>query len=52
MLTCLILSNGITLFLAICLSISEWLAETKRIKENSIHELILTSLRAYFRKRK
>jgi hypothetical protein len=50
MITCLLLSNGITLFLAICLAISEWLAESKRIKENSIHELILNALRAYFKK--
>jgi hypothetical protein len=50
MITCLLLSNGITLFLAICLAISEWLAESKRIKENSIHEIILKALRAYFKK--
>jgi hypothetical protein len=50
MLTCLVVSNGITLLLAIALTTSEWMARTKRIKENSIHQFILHMLRAYFRK--
>jgi len=50
MLTCLVVSNGITLFLAICLALSEWLADTKKIKENSIHGVVLNLLRTYFKK--
>jgi hypothetical protein len=52
MIACVIVSNGITLLLAICLAVSEWLAESEKIKENSIHEIILNTLRAYFKKRK
>jgi hypothetical protein len=52
MLTCLVVSNGITLFLAICLAVSEWMARSNKIKENSIHQFILHTLRAYFKKHK
>jgi|Laugresu1bdmlbsd_1035121.scaffolds.fasta_scaffold35276_3 hypothetical protein len=50
MITCLVISNGITLFLAICLVLSEWMARNEKIKENSIHQFILHILRAYFKK--
>jgi hypothetical protein len=50
MLTCLVISNGITLLLAIALVVSEWMARTNRIKESSIHQFILHILRAYFKK--
>ena len=36
MLTCIVVSNGITLLLAIALTMSEWMARTNKIKENSI----------------
>jgi hypothetical protein len=51
MLTCIVVSNGITLLLAIALTMSEWMARTNKIKENSIHQFILHILRAYFKKK-
>lgn len=39
MITCLVTNWGITIVLGLLLTMSEWLAKTKRFKENGILDL-------------
>ena len=45
MITCLVTNWGLTIFLGILLTISEWLAKTKKIKENGLLDLIIHFLK-------
>lgn len=45
MITCLVTNWGITVVLGILLTMSEWLAKTKRFEENGILDLISHFLR-------
>jgi hypothetical protein len=45
MITCIIANWGITIILAFLLVISEWLAKTKKVKENGIIDLVRHFLR-------
>jgi hypothetical protein len=42
---CVFYNYGFTLFLAICLAISEWLGGNKKIKQSAIYEVIINFLR-------
>ena len=45
MITCLVANWGVTVILGILLAASEWLAKTKRFKENGIIDFITHFLR-------
>jgi len=45
MITCLVTNWGFTIILGLLLSFSEWLAKTKRFKENGIIDFISHYLR-------
>jgi hypothetical protein len=45
MLSCIFYNYGFTLFLALCLAISEWLGGNKKIKENSIYQVLNSFLK-------
>lgn len=45
MITCLVTNWGVTITLAFLLTASEWLAKTKRFKENGLLDLISHFLR-------
>ena len=40
MISCLVANWGITVFLGLLLTMSEWLAKTKRFEENGILDLV------------
>ena len=40
MITCIVTNWGITIFLAFLLTVSEWLAKTKKVEENGIIDLV------------
>lgn len=50
MITCLVTNWGITIFLGLLLTASEWLARTKRFKENGILDLIVNFLKLILKK--
>ena len=50
MITCFITNWGITIFLALLLTASEWLAKTKRFKENGLLDLATNFLRVILHK--
>jgi len=50
MITCLVTNWGLTVFLALLLTTSEWLAKTKRFKENGILDLTIHFLRTLLHK--
>jgi hypothetical protein len=50
MITCFITNWGITIFLALLLTASEWLAKTKRFEENGLLDLTTNFLRVILRK--
>jgi len=50
MITCLVTNWGITIFFGLLLTASEWLAKTKRFKENGILDLIVNFLRLILKK--
>jgi hypothetical protein len=45
MITCLVTNWGFTIILGLLLSFSEWLAKTKRFKENGIIDFVSHYLR-------
>ena len=50
MITCFVTNWGITIFLAFLLTASEWLAKTKRFKENGLLDLTMNFLRVILHK--
>lgn len=50
MITCLVTNWGITIVLGLLLTASEWLAKTKRFKENGILDLIVNFLKLILKK--
>ena len=46
MITCLVTNWGITIILGLLLTMSEWLAKTKRFEENGILDLVNHFLKA------
>jgi hypothetical protein len=50
MITCFITNWGITIVLGILLTTSEWLAKTKRFKENGLVDLITNFLKIILKK--
>lgn len=50
MITCFATNWGITITLGLLLTASEWLAKTKRFKENGLLDLITNFLRIVLRK--
>jgi len=50
MITCLVTNWGVTIVLGFLLSLSEWLAKTKRTKANGIIDFITLFLRTVLRK--
>jgi len=50
MITCFVTNWGITIFLALLLTASEWLAKTKRFKENGLLDLTSNFLRVMLHK--
>lgn len=45
MITCLLTNWGVTIILALLLTASEWLAKTKRFKENGLLDLMTNFLK-------
>ena len=45
MITCFLTNWGVTIFLGLLLTASEWLAKTKRFEENGLLDLITHFLR-------
>ena len=50
MITCLVTNWGVTITLGLLLTVSEWLAKTKKIEENGLLDLITHFLRVVLRK--
>ena len=50
MISCLVTNWGLTIILGILLTTSEWLAKTKRFKENGLLDLITNLLRTILHK--
>jgi len=50
MITCFLTNWGITIFLGLLLTASEWLAKTKRFEENSLLDLTTHFLKTILRK--
>ena len=50
MITCLVTNWGFTIVLGLLLAASEWLAKTKRLKENGLLDLITVFLRVVLHK--
>ncbi len=44
MITCLLTNWGVTILLGLLLSLSEWLAKSKKFKQNGILDLVNDSL--------
>jgi hypothetical protein len=51
MITCFITNWGVTITLGFLLTASEWLAKTKKFKENGLLDLITNFLRVVLQKR-
>ena len=51
MITCFVTNWGVTIVLGLLLTASEWLAKTKRFKENGLLDLVTTLLKTILRKR-
>ena len=50
MITCFVTNWGITIVLGLLLTMSEWLAKTKKFEENGLLDLITNFLRVVLRK--
>jgi hypothetical protein len=50
MITCFVTNWGVTIVLGLLLTASEWLAKTKRFKENGLLDLITHFLKVVLRK--
>lgn len=50
MITCLVTNWGLTVFLALLLTASEWLAKTNKFKENGLLDLTTHFLRSVLHK--
>jgi hypothetical protein len=50
MITCLVTNWGVTIFLGVLLSLSEWLSKTKKTKANGILDFIQLFLRTVLNK--
>jgi len=50
MITCFLTNWGVTIVLGLLLSLSEWLAKTKRTEANGIFDFIAMFLRTVLRK--
>jgi len=50
MITCFLTNWGITITLGLLLTLSEWLAKTKRFEENGLLDLITHFLKTILRK--
>ena len=50
MITCFLTNWGVTIFLGLLLTASEWLAKTKRFEENGLLDLTTNFLRVVLRK--
>jgi len=50
MITCFVTNWGVTIALGLLLTLSEWLAKTKRFEENGLLDLITHFLRVVLRK--
>ena len=50
MITCFVTNWGVTIFLGILLTASEWLAKTKTFEENGLLDLITHFLKVILRK--
>jgi len=50
MITCFVTNWGITIFLGLLLTASEWLAKTKRFKENGLLDLTTNFLKVILKK--
>lgn len=50
MITCFVTNWGITIVLGLLLTLSEWLAKTKKFEENGLLDLITNFLRVVLRK--
>ena len=49
MITCLVTNWGITIVLGLLLTMSEWLAKTKRFEENGILDLVNHFLKTFLK---
>lgn len=50
MITCFVTNWGVTIILGLLLTVSEWLAKTKRFQENGLLDLITNFLKIILRK--
>ena len=50
MITCFVTNWGVTIVLGLLLTASEWLAKTKRFKENGLLDLTMNFLRVILHK--
>lgn len=50
MITCFVTNWGVTIFLGLLLTASEWLAKTKRFEENGLLDLITHFLKVILHK--
>ena len=50
MITCFVTNWGVTIFLGLLLTASEWLAKTKRFEENGLLDIITNFLKIVLRK--
>jgi spore maturation protein SpmA len=51
MITCFVTNWGVTIVLGLLLTLSEWLAKTKRFEENGLLDLTTNFLRVVLHKR-
>lgn len=52
MITCFLTNWGVTILLGLLLTLSEWLAKTKKFEENGLLDLITNFLRTVLLKKK
>lgn len=50
MITCFVTNWGVTIVLGLLLAASEWLAKTKRFKENGLIDILINFLNLVLRK--
>ena len=50
MITCLVTNWGVTIALGLLLTLSEWLAKTKRFEENGLLDFLTNFLKVVLRK--
>lgn len=50
MITCIASNFGFTIFLALGWAVSEWLGQNKKIKSNSVYQLIRNTLKIILKK--